>query len=283
MTACSSSSSDTTTAATDAVETTAVATDAAVETTVAADTTAAAEPTGANTGTLTALTNGDAACYVELTTDGGPVSLPGSFELCAGGGSDATALIGQTVNYTTEKANILAASCEGDVDCGKSDEVDLVMTITAADGAPATPLDSAQDDVDDIEGLPLGLSANDIQAALGAPTSKSDIVEEGATGEFVSTWTWDKAGVSAKMSAVAEDLDPNLGTITIKAPSTLKTKKGIGIGATADEVLTTYGAAVNEQETTVDSIVVGSMFGGVIFSIDGNGIVTEIFVGAAAE
>ena len=44
----------------------------------------------------------------------------------------ATALVGQRVTVTTRKANVLAASCQGDVDCGQSDEVDLVETITAA-------------------------------------------------------------------------------------------------------------------------------------------------------
>ena len=42
------------------------------------------------------------------------------------------ALVGQRVTVTTRKANVLAASCQGDVDCGQSDEVDLVETITAA-------------------------------------------------------------------------------------------------------------------------------------------------------
>ena len=83
-------------------------------------------------GTLTSLENGDRACYVSLDVDGAVQSIEGSFELCAGGSQDATALIGQRVTLTRERANVLAASCEGDVDCGKSDEVDLVVSITAA-------------------------------------------------------------------------------------------------------------------------------------------------------
>ena len=34
--------------------------------------------------------------------------------------------------FTSHKANVNAASCEGDLDCGKSDEVDLIETITVA-------------------------------------------------------------------------------------------------------------------------------------------------------
>ncbi len=83
--------------------------------------------------TLAALENGDRACYVRVVkADGSEASLEGDFELCKGGGHDATALIGKRVTYTTKQAKVLAASCEGDMDCGKSDEVDLVITITHA-------------------------------------------------------------------------------------------------------------------------------------------------------
>lgn len=82
--------------------------------------------------TLKELQNGDAACYVVVVDGTEEKSLPGDFELCQGGKRDATALIGKKVTFTTEKQNVLAASCEGNVDCGKSDQVDLVTTITAA-------------------------------------------------------------------------------------------------------------------------------------------------------
>ena len=84
------------------------------------------------TGTLTGVENGDRACYVNVTTDAGEQSLEGDFELCAGGSKDATALVGQRVTWTTHKDTVLAADCEGDMDCGRSDEVDLVDSITAA-------------------------------------------------------------------------------------------------------------------------------------------------------
>lgn len=84
------------------------------------------------TGVLKGLENGDRACYVVLEDATGEQSIEGDFDLCEGGAHDATALIGQRVTVTTRKANVLAASCDGDVDCGKSDEVDLVETITPA-------------------------------------------------------------------------------------------------------------------------------------------------------
>lgn len=93
------------------------------------------EPTEVSTqvGTLRSLENGDRACYVGLQLDDGTeVAMEGDFALCAEGDKDATALIGQRVTYTTDKANVRAAECQGDMDCGKSDEVDLVISLTTA-------------------------------------------------------------------------------------------------------------------------------------------------------
>ncbi|HVV84676.1 MAG TPA: hypothetical protein VHE35_16535 [Kofleriaceae bacterium] len=83
-------------------------------------------------GTLRDLQNGDRACYVVVDTDAGQQSIEGDFALCAGGDHDATALIGKRVTWTTTKQSVLAAECEGDESCGKSDEVDMIDSITAA-------------------------------------------------------------------------------------------------------------------------------------------------------
>lgn len=97
-----------------------------------ATTPAAVAPAAAPTGTLKALENGDRACYVVVVVDGAERSIEGDFELCPGASHDASALVGQQITWTTTKANVQAASCEGNPDCAASDEVDLVTTITAA-------------------------------------------------------------------------------------------------------------------------------------------------------
>ena len=103
-------------------------------TTTSAPAAAAAAPAGQiGPVTLVSLENGDRACYVATkAADGTEASIEGDFELCPGASKDASALIGKSIVYTTEKANVLAASCQGDVDCGKSDQVDMVVSITAA-------------------------------------------------------------------------------------------------------------------------------------------------------
>ncbi len=93
---------------------------------------AAPAPAAGPAGTLKELQNGDRACYVVVDVDGAEQSIEGDFELCPGASKDASALIGQRVTWTTEKAKVQAASCEGNPDCADSDEVDLIVTITAA-------------------------------------------------------------------------------------------------------------------------------------------------------
>jgi hypothetical protein len=84
--------------------------------------------------TLLRLENGDRACYVVVkTAEGVEESMEGDFELCEGGQNSAASLLGRKITYTTKKAKVLAASCEGDMDCGKSDEVDLVVSVTAVE------------------------------------------------------------------------------------------------------------------------------------------------------
>lgn len=92
------------------------------------------EPAAPEVVTLVNLENGDRACYVYFQReDGTEVSFEGDFGLCPNGEIDASTLIGAQVTYRTERANVLAASCEGDIDCGESDEVDLVVEINAAE------------------------------------------------------------------------------------------------------------------------------------------------------
>ncbi len=84
--------------------------------------------------TLIGLESGDVACYVTVNDGSEEKYYDGDFELCEGGGSDATPLIGKSVMITTEKAQVQAGSCEGDPECTETEEVDLVVSIAAAEG-----------------------------------------------------------------------------------------------------------------------------------------------------
>jgi hypothetical protein len=76
-------------------------------------------------GVIQAMSAGDRACYVTIVDDMGQKSTEfASFELCE---QDFN---GQKLNFSYRLAPILAARCNGDVDCGKSDWVMLIERAT---------------------------------------------------------------------------------------------------------------------------------------------------------
>lgn len=80
------------------------------------------------TALLTDLEQGDVSCYLALTPeDSEPVYVSAAFELC-----EQTDLIGSAVRLVYEEASVLAASCEGDMDCGESDIVMLAVEMAPA-------------------------------------------------------------------------------------------------------------------------------------------------------
>ncbi len=80
--------------------------------------------------TLVRLESGDAACYVVVrNAAGAEESLPGDFELCPGGGKDASKHVGKEVELETRKEKMQAPSCQGNPECADSVGVDLVVDI----------------------------------------------------------------------------------------------------------------------------------------------------------
>ena len=77
--------------------------------------------------TLADLQSGDTSCYAIFSTGSGEATMNADFDLCPGGAKDASALKGSLVTYRTEKANVIATSCQGDPECKDTEEVDLVV------------------------------------------------------------------------------------------------------------------------------------------------------------
>jgi hypothetical protein len=71
-------------------------------------------------------------------------------------------------------------------------------------------------------------------------------------------------------------------SIILTAPCALATKQGIRIGSTEQEVKKVYKKDWNREDSSQDSFVAGSVYGGIIFQFH-NGKVNQIFLGAAAE
>ncbi len=131
----------------------------------------------------------------------------------------------------------------------------------------------------------LGMTESELIAKLGKPDKQSDAEVWGADGLKHADWTYTALGLTINMSESANPESEFVSySISAEAPCALATAKGVKIGDGKDAVITAYGYAVQDQsdEGTKDSIVAGSVYGGVIFDMT-DGKVTSIFIGAAAE
>ena len=147
----------------------------------------------------------------------------------------------------------------------------------------ASPPDDLDEQIGDFD---WGAKAEDVLAKLGEPAKKGRIEMEGATGNYLQDWTYPD-GLSISMASdTRKAKNQKINSITIKAPSALRTKKGLGIGATRAEVLKHYGKrrAPETEPDDREMFVAGSIYGGLFFTFDMQGEkVTEIFLGAGAE
>ncbi|MEQ9365810.1 MAG: SH3 domain-containing protein [Leptospirales bacterium] len=69
------------------------------------------------------LSAGDVACYVELDYGDRQETVMAGFEICE------QPLVGKRVTFKTRKERVMAASCEGDPECGESETVDLIVSV----------------------------------------------------------------------------------------------------------------------------------------------------------
>lgn len=159
-----------------------------------------------------------------------------------------------------------------------------------ADTPPPPPPCDAEDDACRIERLGSvrvgwlreGMPYADIVAKLGEPTYHEGLIEEGATGEWVTTSRWQRDGIGIIFSADTRDGEQTARNIDVTAPFDGKTERGIGIGSTEDEVRAAYGAMLDPRGGP-DALIAGSVYGGITFGIDDQGRVARIMMGPGAE
>jgi hypothetical protein len=130
--------------------------------------------------------------------------------------------------------------------------------------------------------LHLGLAAKAVQQLIpGKPVLGPDELM-GADGLYHQEWKYPQAGISLDMTSEKQGGPKSIASISVTAPSTLKTQRGIGIGSSAAAVAQAYGRFRNKEDSTPERFVAGSIFGGVIFTFQQDKV-SDIFIGAAAE
>jgi len=129
--------------------------------------------------------------------------------------------------------------------------------------------------------LKLGMSGEKVTKLLGAPKKKSAAVEEGATGQFVSDWEWPQ-GIVLGMASDTQRTGPFVvRSIEVFAPSTFGTSRGVVIGTPLAALPRFYMRNIDEGRDDPNEYLVGSVYGGMLFTLKDDKVVS-IFLGAMA-
>lgn len=139
-------------------------------------------------------------------------------------------------------------------------------------------------DAEGLGPLKLGQPAPEVVKHLGEPARRGKKVLQAADGMEVQDWSYPAAGLKLTLASEPGSKEPaTLAAIHAGASCKLATQAGIKAGSTRAEVVKAYaGAEDPESRGEKDSFVVGSIYGGIIFSFS-KGKVSGIFIGAAAE
>jgi hypothetical protein len=131
--------------------------------------------------------------------------------------------------------------------------------------------------------LALDQPAAKVTELLGKPKQRGEDTFWAATGEWVQEWHYPALGLELAMASDKKSGPKRLLSITATQGCKYATKRGIAIGSSEKAVKKAYSKERDaEQSVPGESFVAGSVYGGVIFTLKA-GVVTHIFIGAAAE
>jgi hypothetical protein len=183
---------------------------------------------------------------------------------------------------------LLIFSCNNEK---KQVNVHLVpKTIVQSDNLSITNQDNGKDyskigseimQKENIGGLKYGLSLTKMIEILGEPDAKTESELWGSDNEYHQTYKYSKKGI--KLDIIGDkEAEKKINMITIFEPCDYKTLRNIGIGSNYEEVDNAYMDQIDPKSSDPKSIVVGSIYGGLIFHIKDKKV-ESMFIGAAAE
>ena len=138
-------------------------------------------------------------------------------------------------------------------------------------------------DSERIGSLRIGLSESDVKLSTSCALQRGPEKLWGADGAYHQTLRCDACGLRLGMVSEKRGGPKHIESITLVAPGTLATSRGIRIGSAEQAVRKAYRAEWNREESKQSgNFVAGSIYGGLLFEFQ-DGKVIQIFLGAAAE
>ena len=126
-------------------------------------------------------------------------------------------------------------------------------------------------ETEELDGLRYGQTEEQVEALWGTPGEKTEPEVWAADGLAHTWWRYDGLSFAGGVLQFAAFVAPRPG----------KTLAGVGLGST-EEVREADGDRIDEESSTEERLVAGSVYGGLIFTLE-EGAVTKAFLGAAAE
>lgn len=156
-----------------------------------------------------------------------------------------------------------------------------VTNVDIDDGAPLGEFSLIQNE--SFSGLKLDMNIQAFEPLLPCRVDKGEPVLWAGIGEIIQEWNYQECGVKLQLSTVDPGTPQIISSIVVRAPSELQTSRGIKIGSSEEEVVEAYADYLDEDHSVSgDTLVAGSVYGGLIFTIK-NDHVDTMFLGAGAE
>ncbi len=128
-----------------------------------------------------------------------------------------------------------------------------------------------------------GQLEDSVLAIIGKPDSIGMSIFSERSGNFIKEVFYKKIGLIIVYESTDSTSQKSIRTLTAEKPCTLSVNTGIKIGSDYDKIIMQYKNSIDSNTSYWGKqIVVGSIYGGMIFTFD-KAKVSKIFIGAAAD
>lgn len=131
--------------------------------------------------------------------------------------------------------------------------------------------------------LKMGLTIDEVEAIVGEPSEITPFELWEVDGLEHQTRVYQNETI--ELDFVKSELEDDRivsNRITISEGCKYKTSRNIGIGSTHEEVFQAYEAEISTPEMT-STLIVGTIYGGIIFQFSEGSKVNNIFIGSSVE
>lgn len=134
---------------------------------------------------------------------------------------------------------------------------------------------------EEVGGIKTNLTFEKITQILGEPEEKTEPEFSNVDGWYYQAMNYKSKGLYL-IFKINTDSVKTVENILLKDPCVFKTSRQIGIGSSYEEVEKAYKDYINPEFSDEESIVTGSIYGGIVFTLE-NKKVKTIYIGISGD